>query len=73
MEALANLSNQECAQRIAEHYAAVSNEYSPINYSELPCYLPAPPSPQVEEYDVYLRLGRIKKTKSTLPLDLPDK
>ena len=73
VEALANLSNQECAQRIAEHYAAVSNEYSPINYSELPCYLPAPPPPQVEEYDVYLRLGRIKKTKSTLPLDLPDK
>ena len=25
------------------------------------------------EYDVYLRLSRLKKTKSTLPLDIPDK
>ena len=71
VEALAGLSNKECAQKIAEHYAAVSNEYLPINLSQLPSYLPALPPPQVDEYDVYLRLNRLKKTKSTLPLDLP--
>ena len=73
VESLSHLSNSECAQTIAEHYAAVSNEYSPITSSVLPSYLPALPPPQVEEYDVYLRINRLKKTKSTLPVDLPDK
>ena len=50
-----------------------SNEYEPIDNNQLPCYLPALPPPQVTEYDVYVRLTRLKKTKSTLPLDIPDK
>jgi hypothetical protein len=73
VESLSDLTNGECAQKIAEHYAAVSNEYNPIDISQLPCYLPAPPPPQVDEYDVYLRINKLKKTKSTLPLDIPDK
>ena len=58
---------------IAEHFASVSNEYLPVDLQELPSYLPALPAPQVEEYDVYLRLRKMKKTKSTLPIDIPDK
>ena len=73
VESLSALSNLQCAEKIAEHFAAISNEYSPVDNSQLPCYLPAPPPPQVEEYNVYLRLKRIKKTRSTLPLDIPDK
>ena len=73
VESLSNLSNGECAQKIAEHYAAVSNEYLPIDLTQLPAYLPAPPPPQVDEYDVYLRINKLKKTKSTLPLDIPVK
>ena len=46
---------------------------SPIDFSQLPSYLPALPPPQVEEFDVYMRLTKIKKTRSTLPLDVPDK
>ena len=63
VESLSGLTNAESAQKIAEHFSAVSNEYSPINYNQLPCYLPAQPPPQVDEYEVYLRLNRIKKTK----------
>ena len=73
VESLSNLSNAECARKIGEHFAAVSNEYSPVNIQKLPCYLPALPPPQVEEYDVYCRLLKIKKTKSTLPIDIPEK
>ena len=73
VESLSNLTNKECAEKIAQHFSAVSNEYQPINYSLLPCYLPAPPPPQVEEYDVYNRINRIKKRKSTLPIDIPEK
>ena len=36
-------------------------------------HLPAPPPPQVDEYKVYLRIKRMKKTKSTLPIDIPCK
>ena len=73
VDSLAHLDNLESAKQIAEHYAAISNEYSAIDNSQLPAYLPAQPPPQVEEHDVYLKLSRIKKTKSTLPLDIPDK
>ena len=73
VESLSNLSNLEAAQKIAEHFAAISNEYLPIDNSQLPCYLPALPPPTVEEHDVYLRLSRLKKTKSTLPIDIPEK
>ena len=44
-----------------------------MDYSQLPSYLPAQQPPQVSEYDVYLKLNRLKKMKSTLPLDIPDK
>ena len=73
VESLSGLSNKECAKKIAEHYSKISNEYMPINLSALPTYLPALPPPQVDEYQVYLRINRLKKTKSTLPLDLPEK
>ena len=73
VESLSGLSNKECVEKIAEHYAKISNEYLPINLSALPTYLPALPPPQVDEYSVYLRINKLKKTKSTLPLDLPEK
>ena len=72
VECLSELNNLQAAQKIAEHFSSISNEYSPIDHTQLPCYLPAPPPPVVEEYDVYLRLNRIKKTRSTLPIDIPD-
>ena len=73
VECLSNYNNKQCAEKIAKHFASISNEYDPVALTELPSYLPAPPPPQVEEHDVYLRLNRLKKTKSTLPIDIPDK
>ena len=66
VEALAGLSNKESAQLIAEHFAAISNQYKPVDLTQLPSYLPAKPPPQVDEYQVYLKL------KSTLPIDIPE-
>ena len=73
VESLSHLSNKESAQKIAEHFASVSSEYSPIDNTQLPCYLPVPPPPQVEEFDVYQRINRLRKKKSTLPIDIPDR
>ena len=73
VESLSDFDNFESAKKIAEHFAKISNEYSPIDYTQLPCYLPAQRPPQVEEHEVYKKLSQIKKTKSTLPLDIPDK
>ena len=73
VECLAGVDNSAAAQIIAQHFSSVSNEYSPVDATQLPCYLPALPPPVVEEYDVYQRLVRLKKTRSTLPIDIPDK
>ena len=35
--------------------------------------MPSPPPPQLDEVTVYQRLKQIKKTKSTLPIDIPEK
>ena len=73
VESLQSFDNKQCAEKIAQHFSAISNEYTPVDLSQLPSYLPALPVPQVEEYDVYLRIKRLNKTKSTLPIDIPAK
>ena len=35
VESLLGFSNSKCAQQIAEHFAAISNEYSPIDLTQL--------------------------------------
>ena len=72
VESLSGLTNSQAAQKIAEQFAAISNEYSPVDNSKLPSYLPAPLPPQVDEFDVYLRLKKLKKIRPTLPIDIPD-
>ena len=59
VESLSEFNNLDSAQKIAEHFAAVSSEYSPVDNNQLPCYLPALPLPQVKEYKVYLRLNKV--------------
>ena len=59
VESLAGLDNLESAKIIAEHYAAISNKYLPIGNSQLPAYLPAQLTLQVEEHNLYLKLLRI--------------
>ena len=73
VESLEGLNNKQCAQEIASHYAKISSEFLAVNTTELPCYLPAEQPPQVEEHEVFARLKALKRTRSTLPIDLPDK
>lgn len=73
VDELKGLDNQQSADIIAHHFASVSNEYSPLKVNDLPCFLPAEKPEQVEEHSVYERINRLKNTKSTFHLDLPNK
>ena len=73
LEQLEGLSNKESAEKIAQHFAAVSNEYLPLNRNDLPCYLPAEKPPQVEECFVYEKINKLKNTRSTFNIDIPNK
>ena len=73
VEQLEGLTNQESAEVIAEHFAAVSNEYLPLNRNDLPCYLPSEKPPQVDEVSVYEKINKLKNTRSTFAIDIPNK
>ena len=73
IECLKDMTDQEGAEAIAKEFAKVSQEYEPIKMEELPCYLPARAPEQVNIFQVLSKIKSLKKTKSTLPIDLPDK
>ena len=73
VDQLEGLENKTCADMIAQSFATISNEYTPINLDLLPCYLPAQKPPHVEEYAVYEKIKQLKNTKSTFNIDLPNK
>ena len=70
---LAGKSDYECAEEVARAFASVSNEYLPVDLSQLPAFLPCLPPPQVTQLQVYNRLIKLKNTRSTLPIDLPNR
>ena len=72
-----NLTEEQCAEKIAEHFAAISSEYDPINPSLLPERVKVKLSdttnpPIISEYDTYAKLKSAKKPKSVIPGDLPN-
>jgi hypothetical protein len=71
IECLNGLDPQEQVQRVAESFAAVSNEYDPVDLAKLPAYLPAEPAPQLEVFQVWQKIQSQKKTRSTLETDIP--
>ena len=73
IEELKELSNFEAAEKIANFFAKVSNEYKPVDFSKLPSYLPSNHPPQMTEIDILQKLKKIKNTQSTHALDLPNK
>ena len=71
-----NLTDQQCAEYIAGHFAAISNEFSPLSPSLLPDRVRAKlknkaEPPIISEYDCYLKLKATKKPGSVIPGDLP--
>ena len=73
VEELEGLGNKVCAEKIAQAFASVSNEYLPINLSKLPSYRPTLEPPKVLEHEVYEKINKLKNTKSTFHIDLPNK
>ena len=71
VEQLAGLSEVAAAEKIAEHFAAISCSYQPVQLAALPSFLPAPPPPKVTEIEIYEKIKKLKHTKSTYPIDLP--
>ena len=71
VECLDAIDDQEAVEVVAQHFASVSQEYEHLNVENLPCYLPAQKPPQVDDLAVYNRMKKLKKTKSTLPIDIP--
>ena len=71
VEELRGLTASDAAEKIADHFSAVSCSYQPVQLASLPAYLPAPQPPQVTEVQVYNKLNKLKHTRSTFPIDLP--
>ena len=62
-----NLTDQQCAERIAEHFSSISKEYSPLIPNLLPDRVKTRLAdgsipPRISEYDCYLKLKAAKKT-----------
>jgi hypothetical protein len=73
VECLQGLDNRQSAEKIAEFFSQISQEYSPLDTSKLPSYLPAPQPLKVDHSDVAKKLFNLKIRKSTQPIDLPSK
>ena len=75
------LSNKESVEKIADFFAQVSQEYSPLNIQELPpnvrtyldSDLDSQSGPNLSVYDVYSRIVKAKKPNGIIPGDLPKK
>ena len=71
-------SADQSAESIADHFAAISQEYRPLQISNLPArvqnklLLPGI-SPAVTELDVYRQITAANKPKSGVPSDMPRK
>ena len=71
-----NLSDEECANRIAEHFAKISAEFPPLNPTLLPDRVKVKlndgsTAPTITEHDCYAKMRAAKKPKSVIPGDLP--
>ena len=77
----ANITPEESIDRIAEHFSIISQEFAPLNYHLLPpdvqakVDLPISESdiPDLPDHDVYQKIKKSKKPKSSVPGDIPRK
>ena len=73
IECIEHLSPKEQVEEVARSFAEVSQQYSPIDIQELHTFLPAEQPPQLQVHEVWQKIQYLKKTKSTLAGDLPEK
>ena len=70
------LSDQECAEQIAEHFASISSEYKPLSRDKLPDRVQfilgsESKPPVITEHECYEAIKSAKKPTSGVPGDLP--
>ena len=73
VDCLKGLSDSDSAEKVAEHFSQISNEYQPLNTVQLPSYLPANEVLIVDQKTVINSLLKLKLRKSTQPCDLPSR
>ena len=66
------LTDEESAERIATHFAGISQEFPPLNINSLPLHVQRKikdngEPPTISEYDVYCKIMAAKKPKSGGP------
>jgi len=61
------------AQAINKHLATICQALPPLDYSKLPSYLPSLPPPQINPWEMYRCLQRVKTSKAPGPDLLPPK
>ena len=73
IESLKGMSDLECAEAVAKSFSEVSQSYKKLDRTQLPAFLPAGRPEQVTILQVMEGIRKMKSTKSTLPIDIPDK
>ena len=73
-----NLSVKQCAERIANHFASISQEYKPLDLNLLPDRVKSKLAtksipPLISEHECYEKIVKAKKSQSSVPGDLPAK
>ena len=74
-----NLTSEESIEKIAQHFASISQEFLPLNYNLLPPdvqikldqFISESELPEIQDHDVYLKIKKTKKPRSSVPGDLP--
>jgi hypothetical protein len=74
-----NLTPEQSIEKIAQHFAAISQEFLPLDYNLLPVDVQAKLNqqvsesdlPTIEDHDVYQKIKKTKKPRSSVPGDLP--
>ena len=73
-----NLSDEEAAEKIADHFATISQEYPPLAINKLPGRVQTKlksedSAPLISDYEAYRKIRAAKKPRSGVPNDLPKK
>ena len=71
-----NLTEEQSAERIATHFAEISQQFPPLDVATLPQHVQdklncKEKAPAVSEYEVYCKIRAAKKPRSGVPNDLP--
>ena len=73
VESLKDLTDQGAVEEVTRSLAAVSQSYQPLDLTKMPSYLPAQEPEQKTIFEVFEKIKTLKKTRSILPIDLPDR